>query len=306
MNKKMYLTAIIASALFLQTSCSGKNNKENGNVAQDATEQNADETKQDGSQQAKPYPWDFPEGIALENPETGQYVLSIHTFYPKKIVESENPDKETYIFYSTKLNEYGETHSTVNGSTKMPNSLIILLPKGKKAKVGDVLLTWWQSGSGMNRAIVTDASNPEMPKVDYLDLHYSDDPDKPEMANKKSNEQLKAGSFDILEDGKWQPGATIAAFDGSNWKECTLIHATDDKVLAIGFAGKIKAYKRSACKLIPIRQNLKAGDNVTAVWVGSFNDGYKVKKVDRKIGRVWVEKNGQTEIVSILQVVKSL
>ena len=188
----------------------------------------------------------------------------------------------------------------------MPNSLIILLPKGKKVKVGDVLLTWWQSGSGMKRAIVTDASDPEAPKVEYLDLDYSDDPDKPSMASKYKNEQLKASSFDILEDGKWQPEATIAAFDRDEWKECILIHATDDKVLALAFADKIYAFDRSACKLIPIKQDIKVGDNVMAVWVGGFKEGYKVTKIDRKIGRVWVEKEGKEKIVSILQVVKSL
>ena len=42
------------------------------------------------------------------------------------------------------------------------------------------------------------------------------------------------------------------------------------------------------------------------VWVGSFKEGYKVTKIDRKIGRVWVERDGMKKIVNILQVVKSL
>lgn len=281
MNRNFFAMIVMAGALIMGTAC---NAKKGGDTGGETTDNEADKTEM-AQDTPKDYPWDFPEGIALENPDVGQYVLSPYTFYPRKIVESDDPSKETYIFYSTQLNQYGETHSTVD-EVEMPNSLIILLPKGKKAKVGDVLLTWWQSGSGMQRAIVTDASDPEAPKVDYLDLDYSDDPDKPSMANKYKNEQLKTSSFDILEDGKWQPGATIAANEKGAWKECILIHATDDKVLAIGFAGKIYAFDRSACKLIPIKQDIKAADNVMAVWVGTFKDGYKVTKIDRKIGRV--------------------
>lgn len=298
MNRNILMMTVMTGALIMSAACSGKKGGET-----------ADKTAEDKTEMAqgtpKAFPWDFPEGIALENPEVGQYVLSPYTFYPNEIIESNNPEEETYIFYSTRLNKYEETHSIV-GEAEMPNSLIILLPKGKKAKVGDVLLTWWQSGSGMKRAIVTDASDPEAPKVDYLDLDYSDDPDKPSMANKYSNEQLKVSSFDVIEDGKWQPGATIAAFDENKWKECILIHATDDKVLALGFAGTIYAFERSACKLISLHQDIKVGDNVMAVWVGSFREGYRVTKIDRKIGRVWVERDGKKEIVNILQVVKSL
>ena len=302
MNRNFFAMIVMTGALIISTAC---NAKKGGEATDNAVNSTAQETTEVTQKTPKAFPWDFPEGITLENPDVGQYVLSPYTFYPNEIVKSDKPEEETYIFYSTKLSQYGETHSTV-GEVEMPNSLIILLPKGKKAKVGDVLLTWWQSGSGMKRAIVTDASDPEMPKVDYLDLDYSDDPDKPKIGNQHSNEQLKASSFDVLEDGKWQPGATIAAYEKSAWKEGILIHATDDKVLAIGFAGKIYAFDRSACKLIPIKQDIKVGDNVMAVWVGGFKEGYKVTKIDRKIGRVWLEKDGEKKIVSILKVVKSL
>lgn len=301
MKTKFFLiTTGLMATFFFVTACG--NNKA-GNVREVA--QNSSTIPQDETKPSNTFPWDFPEGIALENPEMGQYVLSPYTFYPKKMVEKDNPGKETYIFYSARLNKYGESHSTV-GEVEMPNSLIIPLPKVKKAKEGDVLLTWWQSGSGLKRAIVTDASDPEAPKVDYLDLDYSDDPANPLIGNKHSNEQIKPATFDVIEDGQWQSGAPIAALEGSSWKEAILIHTAADKVLALGFAGKIMVYERSACKLIPLRQNIQVGDNVMAVFVGSFSEGYKVTRIDRKIGRVWVEKDGKQRIVSILQVVKSL
>lgn len=293
----------MAVALIAGTACSAKK----GSESTDDTAADSLQNEATAAGAPKAYPWDFPEGIALDNPEAGQYVLSPYTFYPEALAEEDDPGSKTLIFYSTTLAKYGDTHSTLDNlgedPVEMPNSLIILLPKGEKAHVGDVLLTWWQSGSGLQRAIVTDASDPERPRVVYLDLNYGDD----ELANKYANEQLKPSSFDVLRDGEWQPGAAVAAFDGKEWKSGILIHATDNKVLMIGFSGVVYAYNRSDCRLIPIKQDLKVGDEVMALFVSKFTPGYKITRIDRRVGRVWIKKDDQKEnIVSILEVVKSL
>ena len=42
-----------------------------------------------------------------------------------------------------------------------------------------------------------------------------------------------------------------------------------------------------------------------ANFVGSFKTGYKVTKIDKKIGRVWTtDSYGETKIFSILDVLK--
>lgn len=295
------MAALMAAALIAGTACSAKKDGESTDEMAADSLQNTEEA----TNTSKAYPWDFPEGIALETPEEGQYVLSPYTFYPKALTKND-PASETLIFYSTTLTKYGDTHSVVANNVEMPNSLVILLPKGLKARVGDVLLTWWQSGSGLQRAIVTDASDPEQPRVMYLDLKYGENGS----ANEHANEQLKPSSFDVLRDGEWQPGAAIAAFDGRKWREGVLIHATDDRVLMLGFAASIKAYPRADCRLIPLNQNLKVGDEVMAIFVGSFTSGYKITRIDRRIGRIWVKdmehENEQEEALSILQVVKKL
>ena len=295
------MAALMAAALIAGTACSAKK----GGESTDEMAADSLQSTEAAADTPKAYPWDFPEGIALENPEEGQYVLSPYTFYPKALTKND-PASETLIFYSTTLTKYGDTHSVVANNVEMPNSLVILLPKGLKARVGDVLLTWWQSGSGLQRAIVTDASDPEQPRVMYLDLKYGENGS----ANEHANEQLKPSSFDVLRDGEWQPGAAIAAFDGRKWREGVLIHATDDRVLMLGFAASIKAYPRADCRLIPLNQNLKVGDEVMAIFVGSFTSGYKITRIDRRIGRIWVKdmehENEQEEALSILQVVKKL
>ena len=256
-------------------------------------------------QEVNPFPWDFPQDIVIEA-EPGQWVLSCYTFYPKALKNNKKVEDEILIFYSTKMTEVGQTKSKVNVDVEMPNALIIPLDKDAKAKRGDIVLTWWQGGSGLQRAIITDASNPAEPKADFLDLNYDEEKPNLNFAGKFADTPLKPGSFTVLEDGKWMSGAQVAVRQGRRWLCGTLIHERDGRVLVLGFSDKVSAYKKEDCRLIPFMEKIKKGDDVWAEWVGTYRSGYKVKKVDMNIGRVWVEKDGKVEVKSLADVTKVL
>ena len=122
-------------------------------------------------------------------------------------------------------------------------------------------------------------------------------------ANSHANEQIKPSTFVVLKNNEWQPGQSfVVTGDGSN-ALYTLISCTDTKVLGAGFAGKIAAFDRSQCTLIPLDQQFKAGDEFKGV--GKLKDGFKVVKVDNKIGRIWCKDNFDSDkILSILQALK--
>ncbi|MBQ5958622.1 MAG: hypothetical protein IJL44_05485 [Bacteroidales bacterium] len=315
--KKTLIFAIAIPLAMAMAGCGSstpkENNKDKTHDQQPQTEvvETQQEVVQEAAQEAEPevkepgFPWDFPEGNKNEGLADGQTILSIQSFYPNALKEKENPANETYIFYNAVLTSVGDTKSTVRyfgEDIEMPNALIIPIPAEQQAKKGDIVLTWWQTGSGMQRAIVKDASNPSAPKVDYLDLSYKEDGKG--FANEHADEQLKPNSFVVLKDGEWQPGAQVVVSGDGSFDVGTLISCTDDKVLLKCFAGKIRVFKRSACKLIPLKQNLKPGDEVMSIFAGSLKTGYKVKKVDEKIGRVWVEGSFGDDIVNILEVYK--
>ena len=303
--KKNLLLAIAIPFALTMVGCGNSTPKENKNDNTEVQQPETEVVEVQEEVKEPVFPWDFPEGVKNEGLEEDQSALSIHTFYPKKLQESDNPANETYIFYNTTVKSVGETTSMVSdfgSEVEMPNALIIPLPGGQKAKKGDILLTWWQSGSGMERAIVTDTSNPESPKVDYLDLSYKDDGTG--FAQDHANEQIKPNTFTVLKDGEWQPGAQIVVTGDGSYEAGVLVNCTDDKVLLKGFAGKIKVFKRSACKVVPLKQNLKVGDEVMAIFTSSYKTGYKIKKIDEKVGRVWVEGPYGDNIVNILEVYK--
>ncbi|MBO4871433.1 MAG: hypothetical protein J5565_05570 [Muribaculaceae bacterium] len=297
--KKIYLLIAVALTAMATVSCGNAENNADGTDST-ATEQTTETAA------VNPWPWDFPQNVKIEA-EEGQWVLSPYTFYPGALKDGEDPAEKVLIFYSTKMTSVGDTKSTVNNDVEMPNALIIPLAKDAQAKKGDILLTWWQKGSGMKRAIVKDASNPAEPKVDYLDMEYSDDPEKPGFAQREADQQLKPGTFNILTDGEWQPGAQVACKnDRGEWDAATLLYEQDSKVLVLGFSDKVKAYKKDDVKLIPFKENINVGDKVYAKWVAGYKEGYTVTKVDKNLGRYWVEKDGKTEVKAFGEVTKLL
>ena len=237
---------------------------------------------------------DLPAGDTTA--KAGEWILSVNkTMYDKFAAA---PDKEGVIFYSYEVVEPGAKTTKFKSFGKeetVPNLIVIPLPKGGKAKAGDILLTWWQSGSGMNRAIVMSAKDPTKPVVRYLDIAY----DNPATGGKdrktpigQMEEELKPDTFVKL-DKPWQVGTTVACkgADGKSWSVENLIRVSGDKVLISGFMGKLSTRAKADCKPMPMKANFKKGQKVQAKWVSSVKPA-TVTKVDAKIGRVWVTYDG--------------
>ena len=253
-----------------------------------------------------PWPWDFPRDVKVDV-EKGQTVLT-PSYYQEYLKEGKELSKKTYVFYSAEVKEPGVGSTKVEHIGKeydVPNALIIPLPSDATAKVGDILLTWWQSGSGLKRAIVTDASDPKAPTVSYLDLSWSIKDG--EVKKFKEDEKIKPGTFRVLKEGEWAPGMQVAYEEDGQKKAGYIISLTDDKVLISGFAGHIYVAKRSDCKLISLKPSFKPGDKVFGVYVDSYEDKFTVKKFDKKNGRVWLEDNRNTTCIkNILEVANNL
>lgn len=219
-------------------------------------------------------PYDFP--VVSTNAQAGQTVLTPSRSFLDDAFEDPN---STFIFYSSKCVEPGEAESKiqqVSDEVMIPNSLVIPIPAGQEAQNGDILLTWWQSGSGMQRAIVVDAADPKAPVIKYLDL----DNDKPE-------EQIEENSFVKL-SGDWEPGTIVACKDGAEYTRLQVIRIEGDKLLGKAFAGKLKVVKKADCTPVPLQVDVKAGDEVQVPHLGSFTKG-TVKSYDQKNGRVITE-----------------
>lgn len=286
MKKKFWMLGMGAIIL---TSCGGSeestDTNETNETGTDTTEVTTEEVV-DGK--IDPFP-DFPKGAITAG--TGDYVLTPSLTWQKDATTGDAL-AQTFIFYNAKMSEAGDGYSlvdfTFDGEQEIPNYMIVPIKSGQTAKKGDIVLTWWQSGSGMQRAVVTDASNPAEPEVNYIDIDW-DNPAKTDegVGFGQRKETIKPGSFHVL-TSEWAPGTTVAVKNGADYKAATVISVSGDKVLTLGFAGKMAMYAKSECTPLPVVPNVKVGDVVQAPWVGTFKS-VKVQKVDKVMGRVWTD-----------------
>ncbi len=301
---KIKIFICLASLIIgLTAACGSGEKSDNSNAVVDKkpaneTAEKKDEKKAEFTGDVK-FPFDFP--TAGTTAKKGERVLVPSYNWLVDAMEK-GADKTTMIWYAQTMEEPGEEMSQVKFMSdvkKVPNAYIVPIPAGQTAKKGDILLTWWQTGSGLQRAIVTDAADPKAPTVRYLDLGY-DNPAKSRDGKTtigQMDEQIKPDTFVVIKN-ELEPGTSVAI--GSEMKHGQVIRVEGDKVFVILFAGKTGVFPKSDVKAVPLKPSIKAGDKVKAVWVGKFVDG-TVSKVDGNIGRVWVkfDSPAKEEVVAI-------
>ena len=229
----------------------------------------------------------FPSTIRRWEPvaKAGDYVLAPSRSWVDEAFER-GADKQTFIYYGGWMRSPGPKESLIETLTrqksKIQNALIIPIRRGEKVKPGDIVLTTWASGTGMQRAIVVSGGTPEAPKVRYLDMDF----DSPSGFGKKED-VLKPDTFHRLTK-PGEVGTTLACSEGGRHARYILTNAEGETLLVIGFAGRMKAVAKSECKPLPIEPKMRTGDRAMVALMGSFVEG-KVRKVDAEVGRVFVE-----------------
>ena len=189
------------------------------------------------------------------------------------------------VLFIILLTEFRSLAGTVYDS---PHEFVIAIPKRQKADVGDIVLTWWQTGSGMQRAIVVGGSSTE-PIVRYLDIAY----DNPSGAGKRED-TLKPDSFVLLTE-KFQIGTSVSVKVNGQQRVGQLLAANAEQLLVQEFAGKVKLYPRRDATPLPIRPELNDGQAARAQLFGTLKP-ITVTKVDERIGRVFATYQlGRTE-----------
>ncbi len=305
--KKTLLLMLVATTL---TACgskeTGAETTDNGTVA--AAEVANDDAAEAVDAFKKAFPWDFP-AVKLDA-KPGQIVLAA-TDLKRLVSEGKDLTNVTINLFKDNVDAIGDKTSTLKrySGFDIPNALIIPLPEDVQAKAGDILLTYYKQGGGsLQRAIVTDATNPLQPKVNFLDMRYSDDPSKPTFGDKAMNTELEPNSFIVIKQGELVPGAQIAYKDGRDMKLGSVIAVSGDRVLFHSFARGISVLSKSEVTLVPFDLSFAPGDKVLATFAGTYKDGYTIDKVDKANGLIWVKRDidGKVEVRVAGEVAKSL
>ena len=194
-------------------------------------------------------------------------------------------------------------------TTRKNDQVTIDIPKQVRTKMGDYVLTL--DNNRLVYAIVTGAKNPLKPEVVMLNTEYEDNENG---TPKVEKQQLESGTFIVVKTapGAWTPGARIAV-KKSRWQMGKFVAEQNGKVLMLmnGSTPQIGIYPKADVKLLPLKEMLKPGEEVTMNRAKSASlcmDGWKVKKVNAAVGRVWIAYGpGETiRIMSIPDVSKLL
>jgi hypothetical protein len=225
-------------------------------------------------------PFSFPATGLSAKP--GQFVLSPSRQPLDEALTSGG--RGSFIYYGATLVSTGPEASTVRSLAgtefSMPNALILPIKAKQTASEGDIVLGHWESGSGLQRAIVV-GGTPTAPVVRYLDIAY----DNPSGWGQK-DDTFKPDRFEVLTTAG-QIGATVACQDGSGYRHGVLTAESGGRVIVSGFAGALTAFDRGECVDLTPKPQLSVGQTVQVPVVGKYVEG-KVKSVDMAAGRVTV------------------
>ncbi len=215
------------------------------------------------------------------NATQGQYVFSP---YQDDIADAlkDNDDLKnlTLLFNHTTVDEIGDKSSKIEGQD-VPNALIVPVPKGQTAQVGDVVIYWYENGTDLNRAIVVNADDSQNPQIAYIDAAYEDG--EPDI------ETIEQDKFYVLND-PWQQGQMIIYKNpdfSELYEQYQILNVTNDKVLALGWGNVVTILDKKDCVAIK-HADYQVGDAVQVPHIGSYTNAV-ILEIDDNFKRAKVE-----------------
>lgn len=234
-------------------------------------------------------PFEFPE--VATTAAQGDYVLAPPRAWIDAGLEK-GADKQTYIYYGGWMQRPGAAASELETLAKtnsvIPNALIIAIPRGQTAAPGDLVLTSWASGTGMQRALVVEGGSKESPSVRYLDMSL----DNPSGWGKRAD-TLPPNTFKKLTT-PGEIGTTAVCKEGAHRMRYIVTASHGGRILGYGFAGKIAAFKEDDCIFLPLKPRFEEKDSVLVPVVGRYTKA-KVLRVEAHLGRVWARYKSDQE-----------
>jgi hypothetical protein len=303
--KKIIFLFSFAMLLILNSCSNAKNDKnENGENAKDKTS-GTEKSKQNDSGLGK-FPFDFPV-IEDLNASKGDNVFAVNMkLVNNAIKEGKTTFGTQYLFAHVEEVAKKESKIKFVDICAVPNSGIVVIPKGQNVKVGDIVAGKW--AVNLTRAIITDASNPKAPKASFIGIDW-DNPAKAEDRKTGIGQfeyTLKENEFMIISKD-FDPGSACAVKDNGKWKHMNVFNSVGDMVMGTIFVN-FTAVKKSDCVAIPLKTNYKVGDSVWAPWVGTMSKG-KITNVNTKMGRYTIkfdESNKGEKVLAFGDVIKDL
>lgn len=214
--------------------------------------------------------------------EKGQWVLCPAKYLIDSAF-SKGLENSVFVYYPRKVIDFNENNifvAELGDTSKIPDYFVIPLPQKESVSKGNIVLTWWQKGTGMQRALVFDVVNDGRPVVYYLDGHFSFS----QSNLKYLIDTLKTGTFTTISE-KNLIGRSFMINEEYISSYYMVVAANNDSVIGLSWAGILKVFKKLDCNFVPLNTSLQEGDSVLVPYLGTYCDGI-VKKLWNDVGKV--------------------
>ncbi len=199
---------------------------------------------------------------------------NVLVLYPQ-ILEKLGPEKSLVEYYDTVL--------AVN------DEFLIPLPDGQPAHKGDFVVTWWQSGTGMQRAYIIEATDSLHPYARYVDFDWFGQDGYDTLV-----ERLNRNTFRVITK-PLDPGSSIAVKKGTLYNFYKVISSFKDSIVAVDWSGKLAYFRKDSVLPNAVHKQLEIGQQVWIPVFGVYTRGF-VKNVDSGMADVVINFLGDAVV----------
>ena len=200
-----------------------------------------------------------------------------------------------FWFYPRKVDSIGKYSLFVweiDSLIEIPKAFVVAFSEKSKAKQGDFVFTWWQNGTGLQRAYVLKVLDNKKIVIRYLDLDIFTLRNKSDIID-----TIKERSFSLI-NSKYSPGASVRFDTDVGEKFYIILNHQDSSLVCRSSLGKIKFFKINEIKPNYVAKKLYVNQEVKVPFYGIYIPG---KIIELKQGYAKVEAMiiDQKEILSI-------
>ncbi len=208
----------------------------------------------------------------------------------KKFLSAFLSGRQNFFWFHPRLvdsvGEYSVWVWEIDSLVEVPKAFVITFPHHCEVKKGDYVLTWWQAGSGMQRAYVLGIVDSGNIVVRYLDLDVFTAADANNVID-----TIKMGTFRTI-TGMWSAGAAVLRSSGSGKDFYVIINHRGDSLVCRSSIGKVEFFNKADVQPCGVVKDLRRGQDVEIPFYGiyipgkiiSFGQGYaqvRARIIDR-------------------------
>ncbi len=187
----------------------------------------------------------------------------------KKFLDAYLAGKKNFFwFHPREVDSVGQQSVFVweiDSLVKVPNAFIISFPSRCDVHRGDFVFTWWQKGSGLQRAYVLKSLADGRIIVRYLDLSATKDPNN-------LVDTIAQGSFRVIGDD-FAPGASVHVHEDKGDDLYVIINSEGDSLVCRSSIGNVKFFVRDSVVPNGVRKQLSDNQQVYVPFYGVYIPG---------------------------------